>query len=274
MPVLKSMERVVRKDPARATNWHIHIFQLTAAALCMALLVTLTTPWDEVRKNRHPRAFWRRWASRLVYALTVINPCFSVASDNYTFLRDASSSLIRARKHDSSSEAEEKLRRLVLGIGAFRPRRVFAVGATLRGLQLHTPLRRLFDPPVYFGTAVNLLALADGVAWPASLTLGYAATELFWTWGDPAFREPDDDAIVSTAPPTTEAQPSPLTTASDAREPPTRRHGGVGVQLYLPTVPLSAMLFGFLAFAGRWREVLLFGLCASTWSGFSGFSGH
>ena len=164
MPLLNALERIGRDNDATAhSSRRVKALKLSATVLGVALLVTLSMPWGEVRQRHHSSSFWRRWAGRLLYSLTVINPCFSVAADNYTFLRDAASSLVLTTKREVPSEAEEKLRRLVLGIGAIRPRRVFAAGATLRGLQLHTPLRRVFDPPSYFGATVNILALMDGV---------------------------------------------------------------------------------------------------------------
>lgn len=171
-PVLKTLNLQQRLAPVRSSPL-VTLAKLSLACAFAACLVSITMPRDEA--TRSGGRWWRRWASRLLYALTVINPCFSVMADNYTFLRDASSSLVLTTKREVPNEAEEKLRRVVLGVGSIRPRRVFAAGATLRGLQLHTPLYRVFDPPAHFGATINLLALGDGIAWPASFTLGARA---------------------------------------------------------------------------------------------------
>lgn len=61
-----------------------------------------------------------------------------------------------------------------------KPRVLFVVGATLRGLQLTTPAQHLFDPGVGCGAGLNVLALFAGSRWPAPIVLGWAITRGFW----------------------------------------------------------------------------------------------
>ena len=273
LPVLNTLERVGRKRqdvvPSSPT---VRLLKLSATVVAMTILITLTMPLDGVKQKRHSYSFWRRWAGRLLYALTVINPCFSVAADNYTFLRDAASSLVLTTKREVQGEAEEKVRRLVFGLGAIRPRRVFAAGAMLRGVQLHTPFRSFFDPPAHFGATVNLLALLDGVAWPASFTLGWAVTEYAWSWGDPRLHERELDAteVALTPPLRGEASKKGVdVAATEQGVTPTwkTRRGGLRLQLHLPSVHACVTTWAFLAWTRRWRWVLLSALCAATWSG-------
>lgn len=149
-----------------------------ALGVGLLLLVALTMP-----RPRSRRPGWRRvWAGRALYALSVVNPFFSVLANDYTFVRDAQRSYVLARGLPVVDNSE-KLRQLVTGVGAVKPRRLLVLGGVLRGVQLHSPLRRVFDPPASFGVGINLLALIDGVAWPASLLLGWALSAPWWRLG-------------------------------------------------------------------------------------------
>ena len=50
----------------------------------------------------------------------------------------------------------------------------------LRGLQLTTPIRFVFDPPAGCGAGLNLLCLFAGSRWPAAGVLGFALCKPFW----------------------------------------------------------------------------------------------
>jgi hypothetical protein len=157
-----------------------------AALATVALMLAMARPTLRAPRQREQRLVWmRQWVCRLLYTVTVFNPCFSVLANDYTFVRAAAKSWLAHKRRSTltaiANDQEEKLRHLVIGVGAIKPRRLFAAGATLRGLQLHTPLRQVFDPPAHFGAIINLLALFDGVAWPASFTLGWAVAEPLWT---------------------------------------------------------------------------------------------
>lgn len=151
-----------------------------ALGVGLLLLIALTMP-----QPRSRRTGWRRlWAGRALYALTVVNPFISVLANDYTFARDAKRIYVLAVKGDvPPRENSDKLRQLVTGIGAVKPRTLCVLGAVLRGVQLHSPLCRVFDPPASFGVGVNMLALVDGVAWPASLLLGWALSAPWWRVG-------------------------------------------------------------------------------------------
>lgn len=274
-PLLRTFN--ILPNPAISEPRWLTLAKLSLTLCIAASLVALTMPRDvEVQRT------WRRWVQRswrrLLFALTVINPCFSVAADNYTFLRDASSSLVLTTKREVPSEAEEKLRRLVLGVGAIRPRRVFAAGATLRGLQMHTPLRRAFDPGAHFGATINLLALADGIAWPASFTLGYAASEWWWRLGDPeeaarhaprrAVTAGDEAAAGAVADETTanRVDEAMALHRRGSRAPlPWWRRGGFRIQLHIPSLHLSGMLLTLLIATHRWRWVVVWAVAATGW---------
>ena len=115
------------------------------------------------------------------------------------------------------------------------------------------------------------------MAWPASFTLGWAATEYIWTWGEPSLHERaqartpmrDDsdggggDGDVSGV--GEHVDHGPGARAALWVVPP--RRGGLRLQLHLPSLHLSATLLGFLCFAQRWRLVMLYALCTATWSG-------
>lgn len=161
--------------------WLDKVLPGLALAVGLFLVAVVTVPLPDSRRE----GWRRRWAGRALYALTVVNPIFSVLADDYTFVRDAQRSyaLAMKRKVPTGEQYSERLRQLVTGVGAVKPRRLFVVGAVLRGLQLHSPLRRLFDPPASFGVGVNMLALFDGVAWPASFLLGWAVSAPWWRLG-------------------------------------------------------------------------------------------
>lgn len=216
----------------------------------------------------------------------MINPCFSVIADNYTFLRDASSALVLTTKREVPSETEEKLRRLVLGVGSIRPRRVFAAGVTLRGLQLHTPLRRIFDPPAHFGATINLLALFDGIAWPGSFTLGYAISEAWWNLGAPFDASRREGTAPAPAPESGSAanggdalaeapwwkrwrtsHPPPPPHSPRVKQTPWWNRGGLRLQLHLPAVHVSGITLTLLLATHQWRWVVLWASAAVSWSG-------
>lgn len=188
-PIADSFKRLVSslqltKRPDSAGG---RMLQILPAVVAAVVIVTVTMPRGPplVAAQRHCWGDWlKSWCGRLLYALTAINPCFSVLANDYTFLRDAARSFVgRRRQHEAFSEQEETLRRVVTGIGAIKPRRLFVLGAALRGAQLHSPLKRVFDPPAHFGVGVNMLALFDGVASPASFTLGWAVSAPWWNFG-------------------------------------------------------------------------------------------
>ena len=155
----------------------------------------------------------------------------------------------------------------MIGVGAIKPRRLFAAGATLRGVQLHTPLCRLFDPPAHFGAGINLLALFDGIAWPASFTLGWAASKPFWTLYELGLP-------LANATNATNAALGAIEPAARATHP--RRDAeftpgwngwrdGVRLQLHVPAVHLSAIVIADLVTNGKWRGLkwTLVGLLAT-----------
>ena len=177
--MLHTLETIQPHRPARR-HWSDSIRLPMLIISVSALIARLTKP-------KEASGDWLlRWACRIIYACTVINPFFSVLADDYTFIHDAASSYVIERKRKRSSftvNQEEAFRRTLIGFGKIRPRRLFALGATLRGIQLHSPLVRIWDPPCQFGTGLNMLALFDGIAWPAVFTLGWAISEKWWQIG-------------------------------------------------------------------------------------------
>jgi len=177
--MLHTLESIQPHRPARR-HWSDSIRLPMLIISVGALIARLTKP-------KEASGDWLlRWACRIIYACTVINPFFSVLADDYTFMHDAASSYLieRKRKHSSFTvNQEEAFRRTLIGFGKIRPRRLFALGATLRGIQLHSPLVHIWDPPCQFGTGLNMLALFDGIAWPAVVTLGWAISEKWWRIG-------------------------------------------------------------------------------------------
>lgn len=225
-----------------------------ALGLLLLLVAAITVPLPASSRGQ---GWKRRWLGRALYALTVINPFFSVLADDYTFVRDAARSFALARKRNAPSENSEKLRELVTGVGSIKPRRLFVLGAVLRGIQLHSPLCASFDPPATFGVGINILALIDGVAWPAALLLGWAVTAPWWRLGSAASRAPSEAAANATAPATT------ATDGESEAQPRTRRgRYGVLLELRVPSVHLAAIGVAFLAAAERvrafrWTTLLL-----------------
>jgi len=264
------------KPPLPSPIWRAFLLVATLAATIS--FTTLTMP---PRGEREQTSQWRRrLLCRFAFAFSAANPVFSVLANEYTFIRDPASSYIVSRARARASDPEETLRRLVTGVGAVKPRRLFVVGAVLRGLQLHSPLRHFFDPPSHFGAGLNLLALFDGVAWPASFTLGWAASQWWWALGD-------DDSTASTvaiAEDTTQYGTS--VAARGARANRVRGRGrttppamaglpamgsseatytdGLRVQLVLPPAHLEAITF-LMAFCGAWRWALLVLVSAGRW---------
>ena len=109
-----SQQPVRKKDPWR------NIRQGSAAVAIALLPVLLSRPPKQGRETQAELV--RRWGARLLYAMTVVNPCFSVLANDYTFIRDAASSFVRARKRRGplmalANNQEEKLRQL----SALRP---------------------------------------------------------------------------------------------------------------------------------------------------------
>lgn len=244
--------------------------KLPAALLLAALLVTVTLPPGRQYGWR------RRWFLRFFFAITVVNPCFSVIANDYTFVRDAARSyILRTKQAFLSTDVEEKLREAALdalGVGALKPRRMFAAGAVLRGFQLHSPLRALFDPPAHFGVGVNLLALLDGIAWPASFTLGWAVAEPFWTLGETrdATRGPPHTPSERHAAGEADGEADARLAQSEVRRS-TRdvewRGGGLRIQLCVPSVHLCGMVTTLFLATRRWRWVVLWALGSARWSG-------
>ena len=263
-----------QKDAKAAATWFDYWPPMALATAFM--LIALTMPPRSTQNASHD---WRRrWACRLMYAMTTVNPFFSVLSNDYTFARDAASSYIakmRKQKGLLPVEPVESLRRTVTGIRALKPRRLFAAGATLRGVQLHSPLRRLFDPPAHFGAGINLLALFDGVAWPASFTLGWAVSEPFWTLGaeeESQAEAPsgDEQPVAATAGEDTSVRKGapPAGDGPAHSAPPAQRHpwNGLRMQVVLSSIHLEVMTillarqkFSWallvLCAAGRWGTV-------------------
>ena len=263
-----------QKDANAAATWFDYWQPMALATAFM--LIALTMP---PRKDQNASHDWfRRWACRLMYALTTVNPLFSVISNDYTFARDAASSYIakmRKQKGLLPVEPVESLRRTVTGIRAIKPRRLFAAGATMRGIQLHSPLRRFFDPPAHFGAGINLLALFDGVAWPASFTLGWAVSEPFWTLGAeeesrgeaPDANEPPAAATASQNASVRKGAP-PASDEPTHSTPPAQRHpwNGLRMQVVLSSIHLELITILLarqqvswallvLCAAGRWGSV-------------------
>ena len=162
----KVLERLHRNEQ-QSVGTKLDAAKVPAALVALTMLALLVKPPQTAQE----RARWRRrWGGRLLYAVTTLNPLISVLANDYTFIRAAAKSYVAARKKhggfkrlkdDFFHGQEERLRQLVIGVGAIKPRRLFAAGATLRGVQLHTPLYQLFDPPAHFGAGINLLALFD-----------------------------------------------------------------------------------------------------------------
>ena len=233
-----------------------------ALGVGLLLLVALTMP---LPRSRRPG--WRRvWAGRALYVLSVVNPFFSVLANDYTFVRDAKRSYVLAVKGGVPAvDNSEKLRQLVTGVGAVKPRRLLVLGGVLRGVQLHSPLRRVFDPPASFGLGINLLALIDGVAWPASLLLGWALSAPWWRLGHlgqglgaagggarGSLGSTGGAAANGTVPgsaPERAAHPGQEQAAQ-----PTPRHGLV-LTLHLPTEHLAAIAVGFLVLTEKMRAL-------------------
>ena len=225
-----------------------------ALGLLLMLVAAITVPLPV--SSRHHGWKWR-WLGRALYALTVVNPFFSVLADDYTFVRDAARSFALARKRIVPFDNSEKLRELVTGVGAIKPRRLFVLGAVLRGVQLNSPLVRAFDPPATFGVGINMLSLIDGVAWPAAMLLGWAVTAPWWRLGSGASRAPSEAAANATAIATTATDE-----AGEAQQPTRRGRYGVMLELRVPTVHLAAIGVTFLAAAERvrafrWTTLLL-----------------
>lgn len=255
-----------------------------ALGVGLLLLVALTMP---LPRSRRPG--WRRvWAGRAGYALSVVNPFFSVLANDYTFVRDAKRSYILAIKGGAPAvDNSEKLRQLVTGVGAVKPRRLLVLGAVLRGVQLHSSLHRLFDPPASFGLGVNMLALIDGVAWPASLLLGWALSAPWWRLGQAGHmagpglsaevggaRESNDlryggtrgaaaNGTVTGSAPERAAHPGVVQPGHGHFQEQAAAHAvprrglvsGLVLTLHLPTVHLAAIAVGFLALTEKMRAL-------------------
>ena len=230
-----------------------------ALGVGLLLLVALTMP---LPRSRRPG--WRRvWAGRALYALSVVNPVFSVLANDYTFVRDAKRSYVLAIKGAVPAvDNSEKLRQLVTGVGAVKPRSLLVLGGVLRGVQLHSPLRRVFDPPASFGVGINLLALIDGVAWPASLLLGWALSSPWWRLGQGlgaagggargSLGSTGGAAANGTVAGSAPEHAVQLGQAQAAQ--PSPRHGLV-LTLHLPTEHLAAIAVGFLVLTEKMRAL-------------------
>ena len=248
------------------TTWHrSKLVQSLALGVGILLLVALTMP---LPRSRHTG--WRRlWAGRALYALTVVNPFLSVLANDYTFVRDAQRSYVLAVKGVPPQDNTEKLRQLVTGVGAVKPRRLLVLGAVLRGVQLHSPLRRIFDPPASFGVGINLLALIDGVAWPASLLLGWALSAPWWRLGEAGGAA--GGSLGSTGSAAANGTATRVAHPNHGPEPhPNPRHGLV-LELHLPTEHLAAIAVGFLVLtekmrALRWTLILILAQTRATFA--------
>ena len=251
-----------------------------ALGVGLLLLVALTMP---LPRSRRPG--WRRvWAGRAGYALSVVNPFFSVLANDYTFVRDAKRSYILAIKGGAPAvDNSEKLRQLVTGVGAVKPRRLLVLGAVLRGVQLHSPLRRVFDPPASFGLGVNMLAFIDGVAWPASLLLGWALSAPWWRLGQAGHmagpglgaevggarasygstRGAAADGTATGSAPERAAHPGVAQPGHGYSQEQAAAHlaprrglvSGLVLTLHLPTAHLAAIAVGFLALTEKMRAL-------------------
>ena len=252
-------------EPRSRVGAYLESIRLPAVMVtATVLIVAVSRP---AQGSRESRGDWvRRWLGRVLYAASVINPFFSVIADDYTFVRDAASSYLikrRRRKQTPLHEQEEALRRLVTGVGKVHPRRLFAAGATLRGVQLHSPLVRCFDPPSTFGLGLNMLALLDGVAWPASFTLGWAITKPWWLLtGDPA--RGAGTAVPVPSPSTDSA----VLDAMEERAVPRRRCAlpGLSLTLRVPPTHLTGLLIGLMVRLDKWRWVLVMLVGSVRWS--------
>ena len=241
-----------------------------ALGVGLLLLVALTMP---LPRSRRP-GWLRVWAGRALYALSVVNPFFSVLANDYTFVRDAKRSYVLAVKGGvvPAVDNSEKLRQLVTGVGAVKPRRLLVLGGVLRGVQLHSPLSRVFDPPASLGLGINLLALIDGVAWPASLLLGWALSAPWWRLGLGQGHGQDlgaagggargslgstgGAAANGTVPGSAlerAAHPGQEQAAMQAAHS-TPRHGLV-LTLHLPTLHLASIAVGFLVLTEKMRAL-------------------
>ena len=257
------LEPFVPADPV-ALTW-VDVVRLPVTLVSAAVLLVLVTRpprGDEGEEEARSARRVTRWARRLLYALSVVNPFFSVLADDFTFVRDAASSYVvksrswkqRRKGGVLPEQQEEALRQLAFGIGKIRPRRLFAAGSMLRGLQLYSPLEQLFDPPSHFGSVVNALALVDGVAWPAPVTLGWAVSKPLWVLGGSGGGGGGGGAKQTSSPSTVHAD--------DARLAARPASPGLRLHLYLPAVHLSVVVTTVLVATHRWRAALLV-LCGS-----------
>jgi len=266
-------DMVLQKKPV--DRWLDKIVPGLALGVGLLVLVALTMP---LPRSRRPG--WRRvWAGRAGYALSVVNPFFSVLANDYTFVRDAKNSYILAIKGGApAADNSEKLRQLVTGVGAVKPRRLLVLGAVLRGVQLHSPLRRFFDPPASFGLGVNMLALIDGVAWPASLLLGWALSAPWWRLGQAGHmageglgaevgarasygstRGAAADGTATGSAPERAAHPGVAQSGHGYSEEQAAAHAaprhGLLLTLHLPSAHLAAIAVGFLALTEKMRAL-------------------
>ena len=266
-------DMVLQKKPV--DRWLDKIVPGLALGVGLLVLVALTMP---LPRSRRPG--WRRvWAGRAGYALSVVNPFFSVLANDYTFVRDAKNSYILAIKGGApAADNSEKLRQLVTGVGAVKPRRLLVLGAVLRGVQLHSPLRRVFDPPASFGLGVNMLALIDGVAWPASLLLGWALSAPWWRLGQAGHmageglgaevgarasygstRGAAADGTATGSAPERAAHPGVAQSGHGYSEEQAAAHAaprhGLLLTLHLPSAHLAAIAVGFLALTEKMRAL-------------------
>ena len=90
------LERFERTEPA-SPGW-LEAGQLSVLVSATALLLLLLSRPAQPASEEPRREWLRRWACRLLFAVSVVNPFFSVLADDYTFVRDAASSYLAKRK--------------------------------------------------------------------------------------------------------------------------------------------------------------------------------
>ena len=130
---------------------------------------------------------------RLLYAVTAVNPALFVITNRYQgFFQTPveSGPQTKASRRKELSERIVKPKPLegftaiylpqLFYFARLKPRLLFVIGGMLRGLQLTTPIRFVFDPPAGCGAGLNLLCLLAGSRWPAAGVLGFALCKPFW----------------------------------------------------------------------------------------------
>ena len=130
---------------------------------------------------------------RILYAVTAINPALFVITNRYQGCFQPpveSGPQTKASRRKELSERATPPKPLegftaiylpqLFYFARLKPRLLFVIGGMLRGLQLTTPIRFVFDPPAGCGAGLNLLCLFAGSRWPAAGVLGFALCKPFW----------------------------------------------------------------------------------------------